>query len=86
MNLTMNHTAPLEQTTGIIDPNLVIINTTTTPKPWDPLYPPENKCNYYLKNNVTYYFNFTNQYGGIPQNLVFNLIGWIILMVCKCII
>ena len=34
----------------------------------------------FVINNKTIVFDFSNQYGGIPQNLVFNLIGYAILM------
>ncbi len=44
-----------------------------------PINPP-SKCNYYIKNNTVVVFNFANSYGGIPQNLLFNLIGWILLV------
>ena len=42
--------------------------------------PPISKCNYYVKNQTVVIFDFTNQYGGIPQNLLFNLIGWLLLV------
>ena len=54
--------------------------TTTTVAP-SPINPPLTKCNYFvIKNNQTYVLDFSNQYGGIPQNIVFNLIGWLVLM------
>ena len=55
--------------------------TTTTTVPPSPINPPLTKCNYFvIKNNQTYVLDFSNQYGGIPQNIVFNLIGWLVLM------
>ena len=54
--------------------------STTTVAP-SPINPPLTKCNYFvIKNNQTYVLDFSNQYGGIPQNIVFNLIGWLVLM------
>jgi hypothetical protein len=52
----------------------------TTSVPWTPNFPPLGKCNYYVKNDTVVVFNFANQYGGIPQNLLFNLIGWFLLV------
>ncbi len=37
-----------------------LLNTTTT-SPLDPLDPPLNKCNYYVKQNQTVVFEFSNQ-------------------------
>eukprot|EP00095_Tigriopus_kingsejongensis_P009316 snap_masked-scaffold320_size207635-processed-gene-1.8 protein:Tk09316 transcript:snap_masked-scaffold320_size207635-processed-gene-1.8-mRNA-1 annotation:"hypothetical protein L798_12217" len=48
--------------------------------PWSPLEPPMGKCNYFIKNETVVILDFTIQYGGIPQNLIFNLIGWAILV------
>ena len=60
--------------------NLNNFTTTTTVAP-SPINPPLTKCNYFvIKNNQTYVLDFSNQYGGIPQNIVFNLIGWLVLM------
>ena len=59
----------------------VIFNTTT--RPWSPVYP--NSCNYYVKNG-TVVFDFSNQYGGIPQNIIFNLIGWFLLVLAFAIL
>ena len=60
--------------------NLTTTTSTTTVPP-SPINPPLTKCNYFvIKNNQTYVLDFSNQYGGIPQNIVFNLIGWLVLM------
>ncbi|TRY76367.1 hypothetical protein TCAL_11352 [Tigriopus californicus] len=52
-------------------------NTTT---PDTPLEPPVGKCNYYMKNDTAVILDFTIKYGGIPQNLVINLVGWALLV------
>lgn len=57
------------------------LNTTTTAITPSDIDPPIRSCNYFvISKNTTVVFDFSNQYGGIPQNLVFNLIGWAILM------
>jgi hypothetical protein len=39
-------------------------------------------CNYFVNSEYqTVVFSFTNPYGGIPQNLAFNLIGFVALFV-----
>ena len=50
-------------------------NGTMTSKPWTPVEPPKNKCDYFVKNETVIIFDFGNQYGGIPQNLVLNLVS-----------
>ena len=55
-------------------------DVSTTGMPPVPIDPPIGKCNYYVKNSTVVVIDFTNQYGGIPQNLVFNLIGWFLLV------
>lgn len=55
----------------------MMTTTTEIPAPDDPDL---LKCNYFVTKNQSIVFEFTNQYGGIPQNLAFNLIGWAILM------
>ena len=68
-------TVPPPFTTSI-DP---LPNTTTSP--YIPLEPDPHKCNYYIdSSNQTEYFNFSNPYGGIPQNLLINVIGWAVLV------
>ena len=61
-----------------LENNFTTSTTTVAPSP---INPPLTKCNYFvIKNNQTYVLDFSNQYGGIPQNIVFNLIGWLVLM------
>ena len=53
----------------------------TTTVPASDIDPPIRSCNYFIiNNNKSVILDFSNQYGGIPQNLVFNLIGWLALM------
>ena len=62
-------------------------NTTHEPTPPIPIDPPIGKCNYYVNNNNSVVvFDFSNKYGGIPQNLLFNLIGWVLLMLAFTIL
>lgn len=57
------------------------IPPSTTTTPWDPIMPDPHKCNYYIDSrNQTEYFNFSNPYGGIPQNLLINFICWAVLV------
>lgn len=50
--------------------------------PFTPIYPDPEKCNYYILNhNTTEYFQFSNPYGGIPQNLLINVSGWLFLII-----
>ena len=47
-----------------------------------PIEPSINKCNYFINSaNQTVVFEFTNPYGGIPQNLAFNAIGFVSLFI-----
>jgi len=49
--------------------------------PFVPVYPSLSSCNYFINNqNQTVIFEFSNPYGGIPQNLAFNLMGWLFLL------
>ena len=55
--------------------------------PLIPINPSINKCNYFVNNaNQTVVFEFTNPYGGIPQNLAFNAIGWVGLIIIFAIL
>lgn len=59
-------------------------NMTTVPS--IPIDPPLEKCNYYIRKghgseNETIVLFQENLYGGIPQNLLVNIIGWLVLMV-----
>ena len=55
--------------------------------PGIPINPSINKCNYFVNNaNQTVVFEFTNPYGGIPQNLAFNAIGWVGLIIIFAIL
>lgn len=57
----------------------------TTAIPFYPVDPPLEKCNYYITrhgpDNETFVLFKEAWYGGIPQNLAFNLIGWLLLMI-----
>ena len=73
----------LNHTPTTINPLVEFTNMTTT-VPFIPDDPPLEKCNYYIRpghgqNNTIVWF--PENYGGIPQNLAFNLIGWIVLMI-----
>ena len=67
-----------------ISPAVDFTNMTTT-IPFIPDDPPLEKCNYYIRNdgsvNQTFVLFEKTRYGGIPQNLAFNLIGWLALMI-----
>ena len=56
--------------------DLMYSNTTVIP----PTNITPDQCNYFIKQNKTVVIRFTNQYGGIPQNLIINLIGWFLLV------
>jgi len=77
-------TPPL--TTPLTTPFLpTTLGPPTNPPPtnssWSPDFPDPEKCNYYILNhNTTEYFQFSNPYGGIPQNLLINFIGWLVLV------
>lgn len=64
----------------------VLLNTTTIQVEPQPIDPPLRTCNYFIVKNQSVVFDFNNHYGGIPQNLVFNLIGWSILMILFAIL
>jgi hypothetical protein len=52
-----------------------------------PVDPDLSKCNYFVNtDNKTVVFYFTNPYGGIPQNLAFNLIGFVALFILFAIL
>ena len=56
-------------------------------KPFVPISPSISKCNYFVNNaNQTVVFEFMNPYGGIPQNLAFNAIGFIALFILFAIL
>lgn len=56
-------------------------STIDPPTPPTPIDPPLNKCNYFInKNDSVVVFDASVNFGGIPQNLLFNLIGWSVLM------
>ena len=65
---------------GIIDPDVEVTMTTAAPlttvnttTPWAPVFPSQDKCNYYIVNQTSYHWlDFGNPYGGIPQNLLLN--------------
>ena len=69
---------------------VVVYNTTPTsypPVPPIPIDPPIGKCNYYInKNDTVVVFDFSVKYGGIPQNLLINLLVFLFLMVLFCIL
>ena len=49
------------------------VNTTT---PWAPVFPSQDKCNYYIVNQTSFHWlDFGNPYGGIPQNLLLNAVS-----------
>ena len=62
-------------------------NTTTIP--FTPLFPNREKCNYYIVNqteNQIEFLKFGNPYGGIPQNLLINVICWVVLVLMFAIL
>ena len=69
---------------GIIDPDAVVTMTTAAPlttvnttTPWAPVFPSQDKCNYYIVNQTSYHWlDFGNPYGGIPQNLLLNAVSF----------
>jgi len=73
--------------------DLVLVTTTPTPgysnqttTDWAPVFPDADKCNYYIVKNRTEFLKFGNPYGGIPQNLLINVIGWAILVLMFAIL
>merc|ERR1719334_2336686 len=69
--------------TATLSPSLITITTMfplTTTIPSTPIAPDPHKCNYYLLNNQTEFINFGNRYGGVPQNLFINVVGWFVLI------
>jgi len=72
-SMTMSSSSMLENpTTHIPVPNSSI--------PSVPILPDPHKCNYYIVRNQTEFIDFGNPYGGIPQNLLINVIGWLVLV------
>ena len=61
-------------------------NNTTTTTEFTPILPDIDKCNYYIVKNQTEFLKFGNPYGGIPQNLLINVIGWLILVLMFAIL
>ena len=59
------------------------ITTTTSPSvpntttiPYGPIFPSNDKCNYYIVNQTSIaWLDFGNPYGGIPQNLLINSVS-----------
>ena len=72
-------------TSSNIDATTDLLNITTTVVPIIPVSPPLGKCNYFITGNGSeseaIVFFKEKWYGGIPQNLAFNLIGWLLLMI-----
>ena len=54
----------------------------TTIIPDAPILPDPHKCNYYINKNTneTQFLDLGNPYGGLPQNLLINCIGWFALV------
>ena len=69
---------------GIIDTDVEVTMTTAEPlttvnttTPWAPVFPSQDKCNYYIVNQTSYHWlDFGNPYGGIPQNLLLNAVSF----------
>ena len=70
---------------GIIETDTIVTVTTGAPltteedttTPWAPVFPPSQKCNYYIVNQTTpHWLDFGNPYGGIPQNLLLNAVSF----------
>jgi len=77
LSTTMDTTTGLPTilpTTTPLPPN------TTTSIPSAPILPDPHKCNYYIVQNKTEFLDFGNPYGGIPQNLLINVVAWVVLM------
>ena len=52
------------------------LTTENTTTPWAPVFPSQDKCNYYIVNQTSYHWlDFGNPYGGIPQNLLLNAVS-----------
>jgi len=66
------------------------MNTTTVApdsnSSWAPVLPDPGKCNYFIVNGRTEIIKFGNPYGGIPQNLLINIVGWTILVLLFALI
>ena len=69
---------------GILDTDTMVTVTTAAPlttvnttTPWAPVFPSQDKCNYYIVNQTSYHWlDFGNPYGGIPQNLLLNAVSF----------
>ena len=69
----VNELDPHEMVTVTTGSPLTTENTTT---PWAPVFPSQDKCNYYIVNQTSYHWlDFGNPYGGIPQNLLLNAVS-----------
>ena len=52
------------------------LTTENTTTPWAPVFPSQDKCNYYIVNQTSvHWLDFGNPYGGIPQNLLLNAVS-----------
>ena len=77
--------------TNSTTPIVLEFSTGTTTVPFIPIEPPVEKCNYYISqthgsDNETFVLFKEKWYGGIPQNLAFNLVGWLVLMILFCLL
>ena len=67
-------------------PTPSLMTTTPPPEPrttsMAPIAPDIHKCNYYIRKdtNETEFLNLGNPYGGLPQNLLINFVGWLFLV------
>merc|ERR1719150_3312985 len=72
-------------TTTISSSSSFTPGSTISPEPEPapaPIQPDPHKCNYYINKNTneTQFLDLGNPYGGLPQNLLINCVGWLALV------